>query len=542
MAEFIVKIDQDGANANTAIQSLGGTVSERYSRLSEANKSLLLVDVPSSNVNNINSLTGYQFKEGTSANSFVNSESTSYWHLQRLVTRNLPLRTEFDPVWTGDGVNVYLMDSGVDANHSEFANAEIINVSTTLSGDYQDDSGHGTAMASLIVGETVGVARNAHLHNVKIHDVNGIGDLKDIVGGFNNIEVYRETTMEAIRTDWDALSTTNNTIRYSNVTLNNKMFRYQSLPQVICTPWYTNKSPVIDYVCEFLRNSKNTLIVASAGNHGDDVNNYSPAGLDTILTVGASDQTDAMTSFTNFPPGSTSTGTGTNPYGEELDIFAPGVNVSVAEHNTSGNIRLSSGTSCSAAIVAGAAALAVEKNSLGSEPADAEGIKNYLVSQSLTGMLFRDESTYSTTPNNIAYLENSYYATVWNTPAGSLGNYVKTASISINLDVGANVSLTDASYAKLPSIFTLDSANSRITADSTSMSGVTADTLYNFVLIATDSSNVAYPRHFNLGVFASEVSTSNILNANEVYTVDNGDGTTSDRNFHAFTYSAEEKP
>ena len=61
----------------------------------------------------------------------------------------------------------------------------------------QDDSGHGTAMASPIVGETVGVARNAHLHNVKNHDVNGIGDPKDIVGGFNNIEVYRENTMDA---------------------------------------------------------------------------------------------------------------------------------------------------------------------------------------------------------------------------------------------------------------------------------------------------------------------------------------------------------
>ena len=41
-------------------------------------------------------------------------------------------------------------------------------------------------------------------------------------------------------------------------------------------------------------------------------------------------------------------------------------------------------------------------------------------------------------PNNIAYLENSYYATVWNI-AGSLGNFVKTASILIDLDVGANV-------------------------------------------------------------------------------------------------------
>ena len=72
-----------------------------------------------------------------------------------------------------------------------------------------------------------------------------------------------------------------------------------------------------------------------------------------------------MTSSTNFS-GSTSTGTGINPYGEELDIFAPGVNVSVAEHNTSGNIRLS-GTSCSGGNCCRCGGPAVEKNSLGSE-------------------------------------------------------------------------------------------------------------------------------------------------------------------------------
>jgi len=541
MAEFIVKIDQAGDTANTAITGLGGTVSKRYRELTEDNKSLLLVDVPADQVDNIDGLTGFQFKEGTSANSFVSSETTSHWHLQRLVTRNLPLRTEFDATYSGDGVNVYLMDSGIDADHDEFANATIKNVHTALTGDYQDATGHGTAMASLIVGETVGVARNAHLHNCKILDADGIVDLKDIVEGFNEIEAYRMGRIIHVDNEWDALSTTDNTIRFSNVSLNNEMFRYRSLPQVICTPWYTTKSPVIDYVCEWLRTNKNTVIVAAAGNHGQDINDFSPAGLDTIITVGASDQTDAMTSFTNFPPGSDSTGTGLNPYGEQLDLFAPGVNVTVATHNTTSDYRLSSGTSCSCAIVAGAAAIAIEKNSSNGTP-DSESIKNYLVSQSLTGMLFRDESTYSTTPNNIVYLENSYYATVWNTPAGSLGNFLKTDTISIDLDIGSGVTITSASYASLPSIFTLDSANSRITADSTSMSGISADTLYNFVLIGTDANGVAYPRHFNIGIFVSEVNSSNVINAQEVYTVDNGDGTFSERNFHAFAMSGEQKP
>ena len=157
-------------------------------------------------------------------------------------------------------------------------------------------------------------------------------------------------------------------------------------------------------------------------------------------------------------------------------------------------------------------------------------------------MLFRDESTYSTTPNNIVYLENSYYATVWNTPAGSLGNFLKTDTIGIDLDIGSGVTITSASYASLPSIFTLDGANNRITADSTSMSGISADTLYNFVLIGTDANGVAFPRHFNIGIFVSEVNSSNVINAQEVYTVDNGDGTFSERNFHAFAMSGEQKP
>ena len=95
------------------------------------------------------------------------SESTSDWHKQRLVTRNLPLRTTFDPVYEGNNALVYVVDSGLDTDHPEFANATIHKVHNVTNGSYdtfiagggsgsaftvEDDHGHGTAVAGFVVG------------------------------------------------------------------------------------------------------------------------------------------------------------------------------------------------------------------------------------------------------------------------------------------------------------------------------------------------------------------------------------------------------
>ncbi len=55
------------------------------------------------------------------------------------------------------------------------------------------------------------------------------------------------------------------------------------------------------------------LIIAAAGNEGQDLEDYGPAGLEGVLTVAATDLQDARTVFSNW--------------GEQVDIAAPGIDV-----------------------------------------------------------------------------------------------------------------------------------------------------------------------------------------------------------------------
>ena len=134
------------------------------------------------------------------------SESTTEWHKQRLVTRNLPLRDTFDPQFTGANVTVYVLDSGIDILHPEMANADILPVHNPSDGNYltyigngnagssyviEDNHGHGTAVSSLVVGETVGVSKDASLGVVKISGDDGNADISDVVEGVNSMFNHR---------------------------------------------------------------------------------------------------------------------------------------------------------------------------------------------------------------------------------------------------------------------------------------------------------------------------------------------------------------
>jgi subtilisin family serine protease len=55
------------------------------------------------------------------------------------------------------------------------------------------------------------------------------------------------------------------------------------------------------------------FLAVAAGNDGRDASNYSPASEPTVFTVGATDSTDKIASFSN--------------YGSLVDIFAPGVSI-----------------------------------------------------------------------------------------------------------------------------------------------------------------------------------------------------------------------
>ncbi|KAG8908784.1 subtilisin-like serine protease [Tulasnella sp. 403] len=86
------------------------------------------------------------------------------------------------PLSAGSGVDIYVVDSGVNAAHQEFrvkgarsstASRVRCGFSVTSDGKCDDTRGHGTAVASLAAGLTLGIAKKANIVAVKIRRDDG---------------------------------------------------------------------------------------------------------------------------------------------------------------------------------------------------------------------------------------------------------------------------------------------------------------------------------------------------------------------------------
>jgi subtilisin family serine protease len=229
------------------------------------------------------------------------------------------------PQFTGAGQEIYLIDTGIKISHPQFTGASISNLWSNFDGDFDDVAGHGTAVGSLIVGQNIGTAPNATLHNIKL---------------FNAPQ--GEITIGEIITAFDAILE-----HHSNT---------QGKAKVVCMPWTIGKNAFVDSKVEEM-NQGNLVVVCAAGNDGADVNTVSPAGVDSAITVGAMDGNFSVAPFTNSP--FASSGTYNCNFGAQLDIFALGVDVTYA--NLLGTYDTGSGTSFASGIVAGVAAEVIEK-------------------------------------------------------------------------------------------------------------------------------------------------------------------------------------
>lgn len=279
---------------------------------------------------------------------------------------------------------VYVVDSGVDSGHPDLEHADIKHL-YSFNGDVNDMNGHGTAIASLISGNTCGVSA-AKVVSVKLFQ-SGVETLQS-----NFIEA-----LNAILVDCQTSSTTFPIVNLS---------------------WSIAKNEYIESKIRMLLDA-GIYVVASAGNSGIPIENVTPASMAGVITVGAYSRDLVPCDFSNYT-GPVSTTEGEVNHGA-IDVWAPGEFINVA--TLDGATGLASGTSLSAAIVS--ACLAYNSNVFmfedGTLPINATGstiVTDY--SSSKIGVLTL-EGKYAESVNMCACLRGEYdgdnginYATISN--------------------------------------------------------------------------------------------------------------------------------
>lgn len=316
------------------------------------------------------------------------SSADAQWHRLRVVSRYRPLATGFgihDLKYVSKP-EVYVMDSGINFNHPEFdyPNFESENFYTCYPGTFDDDVGHGTAVTSLIAGKNLGVSSYVKICNVKIGNSQGTTSLY-------NLGKALDAILE--RASKDPLKT-----------------------RIVNMSWGTARSAWLDSKVEALQDAGVTVICA-AGNSGVSVEDISPAGINSVITVASSDKFDIPSGFNDISPSDSGLTTGA---GLSLDIFAPGENVMVAAYKTN-EYKISSGTSLACPIVAGIAATIA---SVKSNVVPYDELKNLILDAGTKDALLFTDDRFSENQNVLAYLPvaDSNY----NAKAQELSSYLGT--------------------------------------------------------------------------------------------------------------------
>jgi len=284
-------------------------------------------------------------------NKVLHAEATQTnppsWGLDRIDQRKLPLDTKYTYATTASNVNVYVLDTGIRATHTDFGGRvkqgyDFIDNDTNADDGY----GHGTHVAATIAGAKYGVAKGASLYPVRVLGSDGSGTTAGVISGVN----------------W--------------ITQNAKK------PAVANASLGGGASTALDTA---VRNSIKAGVTwtVAAGNSNVNAANTSPARVTEALTVAAADRTDRRASFSN--------------YGSVIDLFAPGVSITSAWKDNDTATYTGDGTSFAAPHVAGAAALYLSSHT----GATAAQVAQALISASTPGLVTNPGSG---SPNRTLYV------------------------------------------------------------------------------------------------------------------------------------------
>ena len=252
------------------------------------------------------------------------------WHLETLL-RNVP-----SPMPTGQGVRIGILDTGIDAAHSEFAGKHISYMQFDRGGfqvstDPKDFGDHGTHVAGIAAGKTCGIAPEADLAVAAVLTkrarTGNRGTFSQILAGYNWLA----------HSNHAPAGSPISTCPIINLSLGGRGYNdylYSSIATLLTIT--------------------RSLLIAAIGNSGQLGRDHhaSPGNYDNVLGIGATDRADAVADFSDW-------GFEANNSVHKPDMSAPGVAIQSAVPGN-GYAR-KSGTSMAAPLVAGAAALIIQK-------------------------------------------------------------------------------------------------------------------------------------------------------------------------------------
>ena len=273
------------------------------------------------------------------------------WHLDRIDQRSLPLDYNYSPIGDGHGVDVYILDSGINYDHEEFEdrakyggydpmdeyNKREVNSIQRQYG--RDCHGHGTHVASLCGGKTYGSAKKVNIYSIRVLGCNNAAPWSVVIDGLDYVS---------------------------------RVVPQRGRPAVVSMSFSGAHHRSVNDVVERLISEGMTLVTVTGNGNGDSCGR-SPASSDSIITVAASSKTDRLYRSTN--------------YGLCVDLFAPGSRILGADHNCTTCSKYLSGTSMAAPIVSGIAAVHLSRRPR-LTPAD---VKQRLISDSVSNALVYEE-------------------------------------------------------------------------------------------------------------------------------------------------------
>ncbi|KAJ9084768.1 proteinase B [Entomophthora muscae] len=205
------------------------------------------------------------------------------WGISRITSRarlepnRFDYEYKYDP-YGGKGVDVYVIDSGVNVKHEDFEGRASMGVSFVPGVPEFSYFGHGTHVAGIVASKTYGVAKKAHIISVKIADEYSTGFNSLVIAGIN----------------WSLKN------------------RKQSRGCVINISYGSKRSEALNRAARDATNA-GCIVVASAGNSNINACNVSPASEAKVITVGATNILDTRHELSNW--------------GSCVDMFAPGANI-----------------------------------------------------------------------------------------------------------------------------------------------------------------------------------------------------------------------